>query len=335
LTMFTVDINGEKQIEVAQGQSLYEGLAAAEVFIPSACGGRAICGYCKVKVTKGGGEVMPSELPFLNSQELSDNVRLSCQVKVSGDIAIEIPKGLLSGRQYKCVCSDIEELTSDIRRFRFDLARPKSMSYVPGQFVQMLTPVYFQGGEEVYRPYSIAGDPADKNAFETIIRRAPNGISTTYLFENLSVGDKVTVNGPCGDFHLSDTDSPIIFIAGGSGMAPIRCILNHMRNTASKRKAVYYFGANRVSELFMLDEMKQFENDLYDFRFVPVVASPDSDEHWAGLTGLVTEAVESDLENAGLCEAYLCGSPGMIEASGKVLARLGVPEEKTFYDSFA
>jgi Na+-transporting NADH:ubiquinone oxidoreductase subunit F len=266
---------------------------------------------------------------------LHDNIRLSCQVDVCNDISIEITKSLLAGRQYKCVCSDIEELTCDIKRFRFDLARPKIMDFAAGQFIELLTPVYFDGGEEVYRAYSIAGDPADKGTFELIIRRIPNGISTTYCFDHLSVGDKVRVNGPCGDFHLCDTDAPIVFIAGGSGMAPIRCILNDMRNAGNDRKAVYYFGANKVSELFMLDEMKQFESDLADFRFVPVVASPDGDEDWDGLTGLVTEAVERDLENAGLCEAYLCGSPGMIAASGKVLGKLGVPGAKIYYDSFA
>lgn len=333
--MFTVNINGEKQVEVKEGQSLYEGLAGGGVLVPSACGGRAICGYCKVKVVKGGGEVLSSERPFLSEQELRDNIRLSCQVKVEGDISIEMPLGLLNGRRYKCVCSDIEELTHDIRRFRLDLVRPKTMNYVPGQFIQLRCPVYFEGGEEVYRAYSIAGDPSDKGAIELIIQRAEKGIGTTYCFEHLKIGDEVTVNGPCGDFHLSDTDAPIVFIAGGSGMAPIRCMLNHLFNIKSKRKAVFYFGANKVDDLFMLDEMRQFEDTLEDFRFVPVVASPDAGEFWAGFTGVVTEAVERTLDNAAEYEAFLCGSPGLIEASEKVLAKLGVPCDKIYYDSFA
>ncbi len=335
LRLFKVDINGEKQIEVRGGQSLLSGLAAKEIFVPTACGGQGICGYCKVKVVKGGGVVTDDELPFLNGQELRDNVRLCCQVNVCDNISIEIAKSLLPGRQYKCVCSEIEELTHDIKRFRFDLVRPKVMDFIPGQFIELLTPVYFDGGEEVYRTYSIAGDPGDKGSFELIIRRVPNGIGTTYCFDHLKAGDSVRVNGPCGVFRLSDTDAPIIFIAGGSGMAPIRCILNHMRNAGNKRKAVYYFGANKVSELFMLDEMKQFECDLADFRFVAVVAQPDLDEHWDGAAGLVTEAVAREVKNAGECEAYLCGSPGMIAASGKVLKELGVSEDKIHYDSFA
>ena len=335
MRMFTVDINNEKQIQVRHGQSLLSGLASEDVFIPTACGGRGRCGYCKVKVVKGGGEVTDIELPFLNPKELRDNVRLSCQVNVCDDISIEIAKGLLSGRQYKCVCSDIEDLTHDIKRFRFDLVRPKVMDYIPGQYIELFIPIDTSDSAEIYSAFSIAGDPGDKKTIDLIIRRTPNGINTGYCFDHLSVGDAAKINGPCGDFHLSDTDATIIFIAGGSGMAPIRCILNDMRNTDNTRKTVYYFGANTVSELFMLDEMRQFENDLADFRFVPVVASPGGDEHWDGLTGLVTEAVESELKNASRCEAYLCGSPGMIKASGKVLGKLGVPEDKIYYDSFA
>ena len=150
----------------------------------------------------------------------------------------------------------------------------------------------------------------------------------------MKVGDEVRLNGPYGDFRLSETDAPIVFIAGGSGMAPIKCILHHMKNTANKRKATYYFGANKVNELFLLDEMKEFESDLADFRFVPVVATPQDGEEWTGETGFVTDAVRRGLENATECEAYLCGSPGMIDASIEVLNELGMPEEAIFYDKF-
>jgi Na+-transporting NADH:ubiquinone oxidoreductase subunit F len=330
-----IDINGEKQIEIKGGQSLLSCLVDEEIFIPSACGGRGTCGYCKLKIIEGGGLLLPTETPFLSDQEQDDNIRLSCQVKVRNDIFIEIAKELLAVKQFTCTCSAIEDLTHDIKLFKFDLNAPATMDYIPGQYVQMLTPVYFKGGEEVYRAYSVAGDPFNTGSIELIVRFVPNGICTTYCFEHLSVGDQVFLNGPYGDFYLSESNAHAVFIAGGSGMAPIRCILNHMRNTGDKRKATYYFGANKLSELFMLDEMKQFENDLHDFRFVPVVYSPDEDEKWDGDTGLVTEAVERELNNAAQCQAYLCGSPGMIEASRKVLTKLGISEDEIYYDSFA
>jgi Na+-transporting NADH:ubiquinone oxidoreductase subunit F len=163
----------------------------------------------------------------------------------------------------------------------------------------------------------------------------PGGICTTYCFEHLKEGHEVRINGPYGDFRLSESDAPIVFIAGGSGMAPIKCMLHHMKNTANPRKTVYYFGANDPDGLFLGELMSRFESELADYRYVPVVARPSEDQSWDGQTGLVTEAVQRSLENASNYEAYLCGSPGMIDASIEVLKGLSVEEAKIFYDKFA
>lgn len=117
-------------------------------------------------------------------------------------------------------------------------------------------------------------------------------------------------------------------------MAPIKCILHHMKNAGNKRRATYYFGANRVNELYLTDLMRSFESELADFSYVPVVANPKDDENWKGQTGRVTEAVQQLQRDASKHEAYLCGSPGMIDACIKVLTSLGMPEEYIFYDKF-
>jgi Na+-transporting NADH:ubiquinone oxidoreductase subunit F len=329
-----ININNERNITVKGGKDLLSMLAAEKIFIPSACGGRGSCGSCKLKVTKGAGPLLPTEMPYLTKEEIESNIRLSCQVKVRNDITIDIPAELFSAREYLCKCSEITDLTHDIKQFRFELIEPKQIDYIPGQYIQLLTPVYKKGIEEVYRAYSIASDPVDNQSIELIIRLMPGGICTTYCFEYLKVGDEVKMNGPYGDFQLTETNAPIVFIAGGSGMAPIKCILHHMKNTANNRKATYYFGANKVNELFLLDKMKEFESDLTDFSFVPVLANPPQNETWEGQTGLVTDSVRRDLKNAPECEAYLCGSAGMIEASLKVLSELGMSEERIFFDKF-
>ena len=330
-----ININDERDLEVRGGKPLLSMLTAEKIFIPSACGGRGTCGLCKLKVLEGAGPLLPTEEPFLEAGEIESNVRLSCQVKVRNDLRIEIPPELFAVREYVCKCAEIIDLTHDIKQFRFELVEPDRIDFIPGQYIQLFTPVYKKGGEEVYRAYSVSSDPARTDCIETIIRLVPGGICTTYCFEYLKVGDEVRLNGPYGDFRLSDTDAPMILIAGCSGMAPIKCILHHMRNTENARKATYYFGANKVSELFLLDEMKQFESDLADFTFVPVVASPEEGENWSGETGLVTEAVRRGVANAAECEAYLCGSPGMIDAAIEVLTELGMPEQAIFYDKFA
>lgn len=330
----SITVNDDREFTVEGGNDLLSVLTGQRLFIPSACGGRGTCGLCKLKVLEGAGPLLPTEEPYLRKDERESNVRLACQVKVRDNLKIEIPQELLAIREYTCKCSDIKDLTHDIKQFRFELIEPKTMDYIPGQYIQLLTPVYEKSSEEVYRAYSISSDPAEKDAIELIIRLVPGGICTTYCFEYLRAGDEVMMNGPYGDFRLSATQAPIVFVAGGSGMAPIKCMLHEMTNAGNKRKTTYYFGANTVKELCLNDLMRRFESELADFTFIPVVAAPEEDESWGGERGLVTEAVEQSLQDADKCEAYLCGSPGMIDAAIEVLKKLGVTEDRIFYDKF-
>jgi Na+-transporting NADH:ubiquinone oxidoreductase subunit F len=330
----SITINNEREFTANGGKDLLSTLTTEKIFIPSACGGRGTCGLCKLKVLEGAGPLLPTEEPYLEQDERESNVRLACQVKVRNDLRIEIPQELLAVREYTCKCTDITNLTHDMKQFRLELVEPKSIDYIPGQYVQLLTPAYEKSSEEVYRAYSISSDPADKGVIELIIRLVPGGICTTYCFEYLKVGDEVKVNGPYGDFRLSDTYAPVVFIAGGSGMAPIKCMLHHMKNTGNTRKTVYYFGANEPWELCLVDLMRKFEKELPDFRFVPVVCELKDSAVQACEVGLVTEAVGRDLENAEECEAYLCGSPGMIDAAIAVLKELGTADDRIFYDKF-
>ncbi len=330
--------NGEKKSIVRGGASLLETLVAEKLFIPSACGGRGTCGYCKVKVLEGGGSLLPTEEPFLDKTERTQGYRLSCQVKLRQDISIEIPAELLTIHEYACRCERIKDLTYDIKEFALKLIDPKEIKYIPGQYVQVLAPVYEGNPEEVYRAYSISSDPADNTSIELIIRRVSQGICTTYLFDHLKEGQDLKINGPYGKFYLRDTQAPMIFMAGGSGIAPIKCILHHMKNSGIKRKAVFFFGVNTTKDLFLIDEIGQFEKVLHDFKFIPVVAQPEENSTWHGTTGWVTTAVEEFLKKTpdiDKYECYLCGSPGMIDAGVKIFKNYGIPEDRHYYDKFA
>ena len=326
-------INKDKEYEIDGGKPLLSSLTENKVFIPSACGGRGTCGLCKVKVLDGAGPVLPTETPFLSAEELEGNIRLSCQCKVKNDFSIEIPEELFNVKEFDTVCEEKIDLTSDMKLFRFRLQEPGTISYTPGQFVQFQCPAYTKGVDPVSRAYSMASNPNDNTLIDLIIRQVPDGICTTYCFDYLKKGDTVRINGPYGDFCLSDTYAPAIFIAGGSGMAPFMCLLHHMVNTNDKRHVEYYFGANTEADLCLLDEMKEFEDKLEDFTFIPVVSKPS--DSWQGETGLVTEAAKRRHEQAADYEGYLCGGPGMINASVQMLISLGIPEEKIYYDKFA
>jgi Na+-transporting NADH:ubiquinone oxidoreductase subunit F len=330
-----ITINDEKKITVEGGGDLLSALVAEKIFIPSACGGRSTCGLCKVKVLEGSGMILPTEEPHLNKEEREKGIRLSCQVRIRSNIRIEIPEELFLVKEYETVVEKITSLSHDIKEFRFALKNPAEILFTPGQYVQILTPKYGKNTEEVYRAYSMSSDASDKNHIELVIRLVPGGICTTYCFEHLKEGDTVRLNGPYGGFRLSKTEAPMIFIAGGSGMAPMKSLLHQMISDGINRKCTYFFGANKVKELFMRDLMAEFEKKLPNFKFVPVIAKPDPDEKWDGETGLVTEAVRRAFQTASDCEAYLCGSPGMIDASITVLKELGVTEDRIFFDKFA
>lgn len=330
-----ITINDEKSFTVEGGRTLLSTLKDEEVFIPSACGGRGSCGLCKLKVLDGAGEPLPTETPWLSPEELTDKVRLSCQVKVKSDMRIEVPEALFNVKQYQAEVSALRDLTHDIKEVRLKLVKPGEISFTAGQFIQFEVPAYELTDEPVYRAYSMASSPAAPGEVELEIRYVPTGICTTYVHQHLTTGDAITINGPYGDFYLRDTDRDIIFIAGGSGMAPIKSILHEMERSASLRKVRYFFGARSERDLFLVDEMKTLEDTLADFRFIPGLSEPAPEDNWDGETGLITEIVGRHTTDASEMEAYLCGSPLMIDACVKVLIEKGMPEDRIYFDKFA
>ncbi len=331
----TINEDMEKAVTVKGGRPLLSTLMGEEIFIPSACGGRGSCGLCKVTITEGAGQLLPTELPWLDEEERKNNVRLSCQVKVKEDMKIYIPEELFNVRQYTTRVERIRDLTYDIKEVTLNLLDPKAIEINAGQFVQFQVPEYELTDEPVYRAYSVASNPADKSKIELEIRLVPNGICTTYVHNYLKEGDEVIINGPYGEFFLRDTRRDVVCIAGGSGMAPIKSILLDMAEKGINRTTRYFFGARTTKDLFLVEELRELEEKLPDFVFIPALSNPEEDAHWEGETGLITDVVARHMTSGNNVEAYLCGSPGMIDACTKVLTGKGVPEELIYYDKFA
>ncbi len=329
-----IKINQDHQLDVEGGRTLLNTLKDEDIFIPSACGGKGSCGLCKCKVIKGGGEFLPTEAPWISAEERKEGVRLSCQIKVKSDVEMEIPEELFSIKQYETKVVSLRDLTHDIKELRLQLLEPDLMEFEAGQFVQIEVPENELSNEPVYRAYSISSEPSEQGVIELEIRLVENGICSTYVHKHLKEGDHLLINGPHGDFHLRDGESEIICIAGGSGMAPIKSILLDMANNKSQRPARYFFGARAVRDLFLLDEMKELEERLPNFKFIPALSRPDDSDNWEGEVGLITDIVGKHVESAADKQAYLCGSAMMIDACIKVLTSKGMPESAIFYDKF-
>jgi Na+-transporting NADH:ubiquinone oxidoreductase subunit F len=330
-----VTINEDKEIEMEGGDSLLSGLSDQKIFIPSACGGKGSCGYCKVKVESGGGDILPTELGYLTEEDRENGIRLSCQVKVKAPITISIPEELFNVKEFHPTVAAITDLTPNIKHLVFTFPQGEEITFKAGQYVQLKSPKYPGNAEEVFRAYSIASSPLDHHKLELIIGLVPGGICSTYVHKHLKEGDQVTMTGPYGDFYYQDSDRDILMVAAGTGMAPILSILHQLKATKSTRRATFYFGARHEEDLFFMEKMQEFESDLVSFEFIPSLSRPRNEADWAGRLGRVTACLSRDLAEACEREAYLCGSPKMIDSIVEVLIDKGIPEEHIYYDKFS
>lgn len=324
-------INDEEPLIVQGGNSVLQYLIDNNIFIPSACGGKATCGFCKVKIPEGGGMVLPTETSFLTKDEMRQLVRLSCQVKVKGDIRVLIPEDLLKAKRYRTTVVTIEDLTYDIKRIVLKLGEPDSIEPKAGQYIQFEVP-----GTNEFRAYSLSSAPSSHNQVEIIVRLVPGGLCTGYIFNQLEEGDEVYLTGPYGEFVLQEKSAKeIICVAGGSGVAPIKAIITHLffeQNT--ERKVTYFFGARAVKDLYYYKECLELAKKQRNFTFVPVLSEMDPGDKWDGETGFVHTVVDKMYDNCADMEAYLCGPPVMVDAVTAVLKKKGMPESSIYFDKF-
>lgn len=324
-------INEKDELPVKGSDTLLNTLSSEKIFIPSACGGKATCGLCKVKVTEGAGDIRPTEDPFLSDEEREDGVRLSCQVKVKDGMKIEIPKNLFNAKEYKTLVYGVEELTYDTKLVRLKLVEPETLEFRPGQYAQFKVP-----GIHAIRAYSIASDPKNPNLVEFIIRLVPGGVATTYVHKAMRVGDKLTFTGPYGDFYLREgSNREMICIAGGSGKAPIRSILYRLRELGMPRKVKYFFGAKTGADLYYTEEFRELEKEFDNFEYIPALSEPREEDEWEGEVGLITDVVDRKTGDLSEAEGYLCGSPGMIQACIKVLKKHDMKDDNVYFDNFS
>ncbi|MDP2913132.1 MAG: FAD-binding oxidoreductase [Candidatus Omnitrophota bacterium] len=325
-----IAINKDKILKVQGGDTLLNYFAQAKIFIPSACGGKATCGYCKVEVLSGGGHILPTEEVFISRQEALKGLRLACQVKVKNDIEVMVSPDLLEAQELKVTVTKIEDVTSDIKYIFLRLDEPASIKFKPGQYVQFKIPE-----TDEFRAYSIASSPSRDSLIELVVRLVPTGLCSTYIHEALDVNDRIMLTGPFGDFYLrEDSDRGIVCIGGGCGMAPIRSILFYLKEKGMPRKVMYFFGARSKKDLFFTEELRALEDEFKNFRYIPALSEPKPQDNWDGETGLVTQVVERMCPEGPNQEGYLCGPPPMIDASIKVLSGKGIKDIYIYYDKF-
>ena len=329
----TLMINeGECAFTVKGGGVLLTSLYENKIFIPSACGGKGSCGFCKVTVPSGGGPLLPTETPYLSRSEMKSGVRLACQVKIKENIDVRIPEELLNVKEFSARVAASPHLTHDIREINFELIEPGEISQRPGQYVQILA----QGPDgPVFRAYSISSPAYDKNRVQLMVRIVPDGIASTYL-HGLKEGEEVTFTGPYGEFRLSeDPETEIICVGGGCGMAPMANIIFTLYERWPERSCYLFFGCRGPSDVFYLDKFKELAEKHPSFHVIYALSDPiGPGEEWDGETGFVHLAVDKHIEPGRKRQAFLCGPPPMIDAVTDVLKEKELKDADIFYDKF-
>ncbi|NLV38501.1 MAG: NADH:ubiquinone reductase (Na(+)-transporting) subunit F [Bacteroidales bacterium] len=375
-----IDINeGEKILKTEMGNSLLSTLSNNQVFLPSACGGGGTCGMCKCRVLEGGGSILPTETGFFSRREQQEQWRLACQVKVKDNLKIQIPEEILGIKKWECEVVSNHNVASFIKEFVVKLPEGEQLKFKSGSYIQIDVPkievdfkdmdvddrfksewdkfklwgLHMSNPEPTYRAYSMANHPAEGNIIMLNIRIATPpfdrqkgdwmnvnpGVCSSYIF-SLKPGDKITISGPFGDFHILDTDREMLYIGGGAGMAPLRSHLLHLFHTlkTTDRKVSYWYGARSKNEIFYEEDFRAIEKEFPNFSFHIALSEPRPEDNWTGYTGFIHQVILDNYlinhEAPEDIEYYMCGPGPMANAVKVMLDNLGVPKEMLMFDDF-
>lgn len=321
----TVHIN-DQAITVQPRETVLQAALRNGIDFPSSCrvGG---CGTCKCKLASGRVKELTETGYLLSAEEIDQGYILACQSVPQSDLRVEIDlsRGAARGITGRVVSQTKE--THDIVRLVVQLEQP--IPYKAGQFAN----VAIEGLPGVIRSYSFA-TPSHRDARVTfIIRKVPGGPMSSLVNDADLVGRAVRVDGPVGDFWLRASDAPILFVAGGSGLAPILAILKEAMAAGLTRSVTLLFGAREARDLYALDEIGAIAKAWGgSFRFVPVLSAAEADTTWTGERGLVTEKIPALLEDGA--HGYLCGPPVMIDGAIELLLQKGVSRDHIHFDRF-
>lgn len=368
----------DRKLEVKPGSNLLATLSNNGIFLPSACGGGGTCGMCRCQIIEGGGAILPTETGFFNRKEQQEKWRLGCQVKIREDLKVKVPESVLGIKKFTCEVVSNRNVATYIKEFVVKLPEGVDLNFEPGGYVQIDVPKYeasfsdinvepefrsdwdkfkmwdlsITNSEESFRAYSMANYPAEKNIIKLNIRIAtppwdrvkndflnvPPGLCSTFIFTR-KPGDAITLSGPYGEFHIKNTNSEMIYVGGGAGMAPLRSHIFHLFKTLqTTRKVSFWYGARSSREVFYEDEFREIEKEFPNFSFHLALSEPLPEDNWKGNTGFIHKVLLdnylSQHEEPEDVEYYLCGPPMMNGAVLAMLDNLGVPKENIAFDDF-
>jgi len=319
-------------IPVREGERLLDAALREEIPVPFDCrnGG---CGECKGSLLYGRVDYGDYQDTALTGEERRNGKLLLCCATPLSDLEIEYePEEMPGGapvRIYTARVAAMKRLTHDVMQLILKVEGDEVPFFYAGQYLNVLLP----DGQK--RSFSFATAPHQRDHIELQVRWIPGGLFTTHVFTGMKEGDLVRFEGPLGSFFLrEDSEKPIIFVAGATGFAPVKSMVEHAFHVGLKRRMYLYWGARSLRDLYAADLPRGWEREHENFRFVPVLSEPKPEDNWTGRTGLVHEAILADFADLSGHQIYACGSVGMVQAAHPAFMAHGMSEHDCFSDAF-
>jgi NAD(P)H-flavin reductase len=222
----------------------------------------------------------------------------------------------------------LERLSDDVMRVMISLQDEDRIAFAAGQHINIV----LDGGQR--RTFSFANPPHENTYVELHVRRIPGGLFTTHVFERMRVGDRLRFEGPLGNFVLRESPHPILFVAGATGFAPIKSIVEDAFQRGIRRPMRLYWGVRKRRDLYMLELTQRWQREHSNFEVVPVLSEAGPEDDWHGRRGLVHEAILGDFPDLRGHEVYVCGSVNMVDSAVPAFIAQGLSEDSCFSDAF-
>ncbi|ANY61876.1 CDP-6-deoxy-delta-3,4-glucoseen reductase [Comamonas aquatica] len=331
----TVQPSG-RAFAATDSETILAAAISAGVGLPYGCKDGA-CGSCKCKKLSGEVTHDSHSDKALSAQELADGYVLTCRATAHSDVVLESRQvtdvNAPPIKKMPVRVSALDKLSHDVMRVQLQLPANTVFKYLAGQYLEFI----LRDGSR--RAYSMATAPhvqATTPGVELHIRHMPGGLFTDHVFGGMKEKEILRVEGPFGSFFLrEDSDKPLVFLASGTGFAPIKGLLEHMQHQGITRPVSLYWGGRRPEDLYMHSWLLALQASMPHLRYVPVVSDALPEDQWTGRTGYVHQAVLDDFADLSGHEVYACGAPVVVDAARTSYIGLrALPEEAFFADAF-
>ncbi len=306
---------GGQSFEVKEKQTVLDAALEAGIVLPYSCR-NGTCSTCRGKIVAGEYDAGKAPARILDKTDLDNGYTLLCQAVPSSDLIIEATEIQMSGdiivRKMPVRVLQLDKLADDVMDMTLQLPSAQEFNFLPGQYLEFIL------RDGTRRSYSMASYTAIDHKIHLHLRYMESGLFTTKIFgtdpDPIKVRDILRIEGPLGSFFLRpDIDKPIIFLASGTGFAPIKAIIENMIEQSDIRTCYLYWGGRKLSDLYLYNLADSWQNNLPNLKFIPVIS--EHTDNWQGRTGLVHKAVVQDFPDLSNFQIYACGNPLMVDAA--------------------